>query len=144
MPRFQHPPAALRNVQQNNRLYGLLAKLGLGSEDRADLCRQFSGGRTRSSRELLAQEADQLIAHLERLAEHGEPGKLYRMRRKVYSLAHELGWERPDGTVDVERLDTWCLHYGRTKKGFHDHTLGELRDLITQLEIVLRKTDTHG
>mgnify|MGYP007026480074 CR=1 FL=1 len=131
-------------MQQNNRLFGLLAKLGLGGDDRADLCRQFSAGRTSSSRELLAPEADLLIAHLERLAEHGEPGKLYRMRRKVYSLAHELGWERPDGTVDVQRLDAWCMHFGRTKKDFHEHTLAELRDLITQLEIVLRKTDAHG
>ncbi|MEO8589438.1 MAG: hypothetical protein ABI432_08730 [Flavobacteriales bacterium] len=131
-----------RTNQQNARMHVLLGKLDIDSDQRHELVYQFTQGRTNSSREMLAHECNSLIHTLEQQLDDTEGDKLYRMRRKVFSLAHELGWELINGKVDRERLDFWCSKYGKFHKALMEHTVPELRSLITQLELVNSKA--HG
>lgn len=133
-----------RTNQQNARLFVLLGQLDIDAEQRAELVHQFTNGRTCSSREMLAHECNSLIHHLEQQTGQGEPDQLYRMRRKVFSLAHELGWELMSGKVDKDRLNNWLLKYGKHHKELYKLNASELRDTITQLERVAERVERHG
>jgi hypothetical protein len=134
----------LRTNQQNSRLFVLLGKLDIDSEQRGDLVHQFTGGRETSSRLMLAHECNSLIHHLEAQLDGIDGGKLYRMRRKVFSLAHELGWEEGSGKVDKDRLNGWLMKYGQHKKDLLAMTTKELRDTVTQMERMNAKADRNG
>lgn len=134
-----------RTTQQNSRLFYLLGRLDIDAEQRADLVHQYTNGRTCSSREMTAMECNSLIHHLEQqLGEGDQGGQMYRMRRKVFSLAHELGWELMNGHVDRDRLNNWLLKFGKHKKELKQLSAAELRDTITQLERVTERAERHG
>lgn len=136
-----YTPGQPRTSGQNARMHILLGKLKLDTEQRHELASQFSQGRTSSTRELTAIEANNLIHQLELQARMGtDEGKLYNMRRKVFSLAHQLGWETPDGKVDRARLDGFCEKRGVAHKPLMQHTVRELAALVTQLQNV---NDSH-
>lgn len=134
-----------RTTQQNARLFVLLGKLDIDAEQRAELVHQFTNGRTTSSREMMAYECNSLILHLEKQTGEGDQGgQMYRMRRKVFSIAHEMGWELMNGQVDKDRLNHWLLKYGKHKKELLKLSAAELRDTITQLERVAERAERHG
>lgn len=133
-----------RTTQQNARLFYLLGRLDIDAEQRAELVHQYTNGRTTSSREMLAHECNSLIHHLELQTGQDQGGQLYRMRRKVFSLAHEMGWELTSGQVDKDRLHNWLLKYGKHHKELMKLSAAELRDTITQLERVAERVERHG
>lgn len=127
----------LRTPAQSNRLFGLLGKLDIDNEGRAYLVEQFTEGRTTSTKELREHECAALIDHLDNLVRNTNADAAQKMRRKVFSIAHELGWEDIGGKVDTDRLHNWLLKYGYLHKPLNDYTSHELPRLITQLEKVL-------
>lgn len=133
-----------RTLAQNGRLHLLLGKLGIDTEQRHELVHQFTNGRTTSSKALTAVECNQLIHTLEKQVNDGEGEKLYRMRRKMFSLSHDLGWELPNGKVDRARLDGFLAKYGPGKKPLMHLSVAELVKAITQLERVNEKQATNG
>lgn len=128
----------LRTPQQHQRLFGLLGKLGLGEETRHTLVHTFTNGRTTSTRDMLAHECNQLIMHLENMVP-GSEHPLFNARRKLFAIAHELGWERKDGTIDRDRLNEFLMRRGAVKKPFLQLNRAELAQVITQLETMARK-----
>lgn len=144
MAKHTYSPTEPRTLQQNSRLHVLLGQLGIDTEQRHELVLQFTHGRTHSSRAMLALECNQLIHSLEKQYESGEGQKQYNMRRKVFSLAHELGWELPDGKVNRDHLDAFILKRGGTKKPFMKLSTKDLRNLITQLEVMNAKQQPNG
>jgi hypothetical protein len=141
---FHYSATDLRTTQQNARLFVLLGKLDIDAEQRAELVHQFTHSRTTSSREMLAHECNSLIHHLEQQLGDGDQDSRYKMRRKVFSLAHELGWEGADGKVDKDRLNNWLLKYGQHHKELAKLSAKELVDTITQLERVAERVERHG
>lgn len=138
-----YTPDQPRTKAQNARLFTLLGKLRLGEDERHELAFAFSDGRTSSTRELRAYECNNLIHHLEKMLKaHPEEVKHYNMRRKVFSLAHQLGWELPNGKVDMVRLNGFCLKRTACKKPLLAMTVKELVAVVTQLENINDKQ--HG
>ncbi len=132
---------------QNRRLHQLLPQAGIDAIDKKALVKEFSNGRTESSRELLMNEAQLLIRHLEAslgliatapTAEQDEASDL--MRRKILSLAHEMRWEIPaTGKVDMGRVNGWCQARGFGKKVLNDYSHAELTKLLSQFKIMYSK-----
>jgi len=119
---------------QNKRLHQLLTETGLAEEKKA-LVLQYSSIDSESSKDLLVNEANSLIKHLENMVpKKADPGDV--QRKKIISFAHKMGWKLENDRVDMARLDNWCKHYGRYHKKLNDHTLQELPYLVTQIEEV--------
>lgn len=88
------------------------------------------------------QEARELIAYLENSRTTPSPEE--RMRRKIISRAHEMGWKTPEGKADIERIDNWCLNYGYLKKKLNQYTYNELPKLVTIFEEKVYKQFLSG
>lgn len=131
---------------QNRRLHQLLPQAGMTAEDKKALVKEFTNGRSDSSRELLMAEAQRLIQHLEAslglvatapTAAHEEASD--QMRRKILSLAHEMRWELPSGKVDMGRVNGWCQARGFGKKVLNEYSHPELQKLVSQFKIMYSK-----
>lgn len=123
-----------RTVEQNKQLYSLLNEKRL-LQVKGELVESFSDGRTSKSSELSYDECDRLIRHLR----YGmDP--LQNARRKVLSLAHDLGWETPDGKIDWKVLNAW-LESPKCKAGklLNDQDAKELVTTAQQLRYILTK-----
>jgi hypothetical protein len=62
-----------------------------------------------------------------------------KMRRRILSLCHTLGWNVWDHhsqkhVVDWERLNSWMLKYGYLHKPLNRYSYFELGKLVTQFE----------
>ena len=105
-------------------------------ELKQELVWSFSNQRTSSSRELNVHEAQALISYLKNL----DPKEVAaeKMRRKIISKAHKLRWELPDGKIDMQRVDGWCITYGGYGKKLNQHAYDELVQLVTAFDRVYR------
>lgn len=104
---------------------------------------EHSHGRTESTRDLTEIETDAIIRKLE--AEFVQFDVANKMRRKLISMAREMGWETTPSNspwrrrvADMDRLNAWCVKYGQFHKTLNKHTLQELPLLISQFEQVYR------
>jgi len=123
------------NPGQLKALNTLVGKLGIDKESKAVMVEGFSNGRCTSSKELFMNEAADMIKHLKSL--DPEESKAEKMRRKIISLAHEMGW-KVDNKADMKRIDNWCTVYGHGKKKLNSYTYKELPTLVSQFEGVYR------
>jgi hypothetical protein len=85
---------------------------------------------------LSRSQAERLVKELQAKITDDHANK---QRRKMFSIAHELGWHLP-GTmaVDRQRLEAWVLKYGYLHKPLMSYLLAELPTLVSQLESVLK------
>lgn len=125
---------------QRKRLFGALAAIGQKSkEQRAELIRAFTNGRTDSTRELSSYEADELIKKLE----SKDYQSADRQRKKIISMAYEMRWgnpNTPEGRDEtVRRIDNWCISKTAYRKHFNSLTLQELPHVVTQFREVYKK-----
>lgn len=137
----------LRNKDQNTRLYALIGKLKIDKEQKEEFVYKHTNGRTTSSSGMLVHECQALINELQvtanKLPKSQDEKSKNDQRRKLFSIAHELGWTK-GGKVDSERLDEWVKKYGhRHPQKLNDYSLQELPRLITQFEYVL-KSKVHA
>lgn len=137
-----------RTNQQNKALYTLFASLGIDSDTKQELIYEYSGGRTSKSSELYQMEAHKLIGDLAEKANPTKPQttKLtqeeleakypgHKMRRKVISIARELGWfERNSGKFEIGLLNSFLVKYGFGHKTLNEYNYEELPRLISQME----------
>ena len=93
-----------------------------------------SSERTTSTRQLTSNEAIDLIKYLK--SQDPDEQKAEKMRRKIISMAHEMGWKLPGGTISMTRVDFWCIKYGYLHKKINQYTYTELPKLVTQFETV--------
>jgi len=126
------------NTTLNSRLHLLLTQSGK-TQHKKDLVFSFTSGRSDSSREMTDQEARDMISYLEGSKTAPDPAD--RMRKKIISMAREIGWEKRTATgraADMERIGNWVLKYGALKKPFNDYKINELPALVTQFERVYK------
>lgn len=129
-------PFVFRTLEQNTRLHKLVAMLKIDADHKAELVDTVSQGRVSSSKDLSMQECELLIRHLQQIVNEGDPAPS-RMRRKIMSMCHVLGWTDSQGKVDYKRLSGWLNKYGYLHKPLNDYSIKELPALVTQFEKLL-------
>ncbi|ASZ11079.1 hypothetical protein KTO58_19845 [Chitinophaga pendula] len=107
----------------------MFKKLNIGSEERAVIVLGFCKGRDSSCTMLYMEEARLLIRHLK--SRDPEEKKAEVMRRKIISMAHEMGWELPGGKADMRRIDGWCLQQMGLGKKLNQFNYNELPKLVS-------------
>ena len=124
------------NHAQNKAVYALLNKTGLLPQ-KENIVAGISDGRTTSTRELTPQEAIDLIKYLKNQDQSEIAADV--MRKKIISLAHEMGWHVA-GTrkADMRRIDEWCKKFGYGKKSLDNYHYNELPKLVSQFESVYK------
>jgi hypothetical protein len=133
-------------------LHALLAKRGLMDEKR-DMIREATLGRSESARDLTPEELADLVqalsAGMPEAPRKGQPQDRteearQRMIRRLYAQARELGWVVPDGNggtkVDAPRLNRWALQYGSAHVLPGRCTNDQVRDLVTQMDVMIKRT----
>lgn len=104
-------------------------------DEKANIVSQYTNGRTESVREMNEQEAARLIDDLKRLApNHKATHGGEKMRRKLISMAHELGWKLSNGKIDMKRVNEWCVKYGHKHVALNQYTYNDLPQLLSQFE----------
>lgn len=128
---------------QLRAIHALLNEAGL-MDEKADIVGGFTGGRTTHVREMKKGEAMALIQHLKSASPQPSPKEREyvgseKMRNKILSMAHEMGWHQ-EGTnkIDMKHVNDWCLKYGYLHKKLDDYTYSELPRLVTQVEGVYK------
>lgn len=104
--------------------------------NKADLVLAFTDGRSESSSDLLASEADGLIKYLKALDNNGESANT--MRRKIIAMCHRINWTKSLGKVDMERLNGWCREKSYLKKNLNDYKYNELPKLVSEFTNVYK------
>lgn len=102
--------------------------------DKDELVYGASSGRTTSLRQLTMIEAKGLLSILL------ESDPANNMRKKIYSMAHEMRWVKSSdpGKVDKQKLDAIVLKYGYLHKKLMSYSYEELPKLVTQVENMLK------
>lgn len=120
------------STEQQKQIRSLLMKVN-GFSKKEEWVGGRTGGRTTQTHEMLAGEAMQMIAWLE-----DRDGSMNRMRRKVISLAHQLGWKDardPEGKrADYARINNWMVTYTACKKPMARQSAEELKTSLDQFE----------
>lgn len=126
----------MSNAAQIKAIYTLLGHNNLRDE-KVSIVRAFTGNRTDSVRKMSFTEAQELISHLKSLDQQDKAA--VRMRNKILSMAHEMGWHKP-GTdrIDMDHVNNWCLKNSSLKKRLDAYTYNELPQLVTQFEQVYK------
>lgn len=113
-------------------LHVLLNKTKLAGQ-KAALVSSFSNEHTESAKELLFEEASALLRYLEgQLPSSDKTSSANQMRRKIISTFHKMQWEKPDGKIDIERVNEWCRTKSYLKKELQAYTSEELPKLVSQ------------
>lgn len=134
-------------TQQLKAIHALLHKKGLLHE-KPEIITVFTDGRTHSSKEMTMEEARELLIVFNTSSPapspQGEKGDKGPMIRKLFAMAHEMGWivkttmVTPAGEIvaknDNSRVYGWVLKYGYLKKDLRQYQYKELPKLLTQFE----------
>lgn len=122
----------------SKRLHALLNMLNL-MEMKADLVRQYTNGRTLSTKDMDNVEALALIHALD--GEREQRSKA--MRGKIIHYLCLLGMTKPDGSADYERINNWVQNRTGSrnprKKKLLYLTPKELLAVLTQVEVWYKK-----
>ena len=124
------------------QLFAILKKLGL---DYKDIVAEFTNGRTESLSSLSDGEYKELLLRMQRYNPANDPAN--KMRRKIISIARQMRWTKSHNggeIVDMQRLDNWCIKYGKYNKSLNKHTLQELTVLVTVFEEGVYKSYLKG
>lgn len=112
-----------------------MSEMGIDEETRKMMVSQATAGRTDSSSKMYRTEMSTLLDHLKSLnTDETNSDKADRLRKKIISMAHEMSWESLQGRADMERINNWCIKYGKYHRPLNDHSILELGILITQFE----------
>ncbi len=128
--------------EQIKIIHAILNKLGM-IDEKAGLVSDFTNGRTTSSREMTFAEAFSLTGYLRTL--QPTENSSIKMRNKILSMAHELGWELNEYTrggkkkIDMNHLNNWCIKHGHAKKKLDKYTNAELPMLVSQMEVIYKQ-----
>ncbi|WP_317899452.1 hypothetical protein [Aurantibacillus circumpalustris] len=139
----------IRTLSQNKILHYQLGKLNIPSDVKEDLVMQFTNGRETRSSAMKPEECQALINHLNvvikqmvKVVEVPKPvwenSPENRMRKKVLSICHEMGWKLPSGKIDMNRVNDFCEKRGHKHCKLNFYKVDELPELVTQFEKVLK------
>lgn len=123
-------------LSQITAIHTLLSKQGLKDEKRS-IVLSFTAGRTDSVKEMRNEEAAALIGHLKSM--DPEEKSADKMRNKILSMAHEMGWRIPGTTkVDMNHINGWMRSKSYLKKDLDTYRYAELPKLVSQFEEVYK------
>lgn len=114
-------------------IQALMSKLQLRRQ-KDDLIAGASAQRTTSTRQLYYAEAKALIQYLKGQDPQEQAGD--KMRKKIIGMAHEMRWQHPDGSADMQRLDAWMRTSSYLHKPLRHYRYAELPTLVSQFEKV--------
>lgn len=114
-------------IKQLQYVHKLLMREGI-SFMAEDLALEYSNHRTNKLQDLFYHETQQLISFL------AGPSSKSKMQRKILSMAHEMRWEHPNGKVNIEKLDAWCVKHTPHHKPFNKLTEHELPLVVSIFE----------
>jgi hypothetical protein len=111
--------------------------------DRSVLVQEFSHGNKYGLTDLTEWELQEFNRWMRSKATElennaTEPEKCNQIRRKIIALFHKMKWQTPQGTIDLERLNAWCIKYGQFHKPLNAHNLPEVTKLCSQVEEVYK------
>lgn len=117
--------------------------------DREDLVYEYTGGRTKSLRELTPAEYEGLIKWLSRQIDahnsNWQNSPENQMRRKIIALFYKMGYRvttigyQHPSKADMTAIKVWVMKYGYLHKDLNEYTVEELPKLVTQVEEIYRK-----
>lgn len=123
---------------QLSAFYAILSERGL-KDDKDDIVRQISEGRTTSAAALTFNEAQQWIKAMNARPTKEDPRK--RMVNHIIAMATEIGFVKwvqkvdTNGQLKMVRnyadLHTWILKYGYLHKKLNDYSYEGLPKLVT-------------
>lgn len=112
----------------------LISKRNL-RDHKADIVSEYTHGRGTSVKDLNFIEANALIDHLNGGKKEVEKESAkYKMKMKILSMAHELGWQLVGGKIDMERVNAWCNKYGHMHVDLDKYHEADLPTLVSQFE----------
>lgn len=128
--------------EQKTTIHVLLGKMGRGDdkEYKESLVSDFTDRRETSTTQMQWSEAEAMIEALRRVTVDPHEEDIKTMRRKMFYYMHNMSWYVPGSNkkLDYDRLDNWCLTYGKVKKKLTQYEYLELVDILTQFELVYR------
>lgn len=119
------------------RLHTLIGKLHIDEDAKRAMIAGATNGRTTSSREMTSQEIEGLCNGLAStaLSQQGDiKDSRDVMRKKIISRGYKLGWTLPNGKIDMEAVNTWCIDYGHMHVPLNDYKYDELVKLVGQMD----------
>ena len=133
------------------RLFALLTKAGVDSEQRKAFVTEITAGKFTSSSDLTDYQVETLCKHLEDKM-NGANDACDHLRKKILSCCHELGWYKRneqgdldlkdgDKQLDFDYINAYCLKHGHYHKALNDHKLEELQGnsgLVFQFNTMLK------
>jgi hypothetical protein len=138
-----------RSATQNKALHGLLMKLNIAAEHKAELVLSFTDGRTERSSEMTYAECQSFIQWCQSQTARGGRQVPADAQKKYWLSA--TSWVGISATprgqlymhlgrpvLDFVRIDAFCVERGNAHKPLQHHTSGELTTLVTIFERVLK------
>lgn len=136
---------------QKKVLHRIKRQKGMSDDMYRDLIRQFSNGRTDTSRELTKDEATQLISRL--LDEDGRDASLQRKKHRlvcrIYRISCEISGLNGDYNssdpvekqMNIAKLNAWIRQYGACKKPISQQNYEELKQTHRQITARLKREE---
>lgn len=116
-----------RTPAQNERLHALIGQLRFDKEEKAELVKAFTNGRSTSSKDLTFAEADLLIKYLD----NQQNGSIKKMRSKIINIAKDIGLVKGN-ELDWERLNKFLID--KFKQPLHQIPKDVLPKAVTAME----------
>lgn len=138
-----------RTITQNKQLHGLLAKLQIGADIKANMILQFTQGRTDKSSEMSVDECKFMIGALNRQwqdmkgqksAKRQYNGIEQDLRRKVFKLFYDIGFISSSDNTQRKLfvINSWIGKKTQFEKTLNELNETELNSCIKQLYTVRR------
>jgi hypothetical protein len=120
-------------TEEIKHIRGLLSKAGYTEPgNKEDQCMFYSKGRTISLKAMHHAETQDMIRGLKEELGMVDVSPDQKMRRKIISMAHEMGLHIP-GTnkIDMVEVNNWCINKSGHKKPLNDLNHFELTKAVT-------------
>lgn len=138
--------------QQLKALQACFSKLGFDTEERHGFVKQFTCGRTQSSRELTFDEALQMLRGLNGDMEQIKKkaavaaaklvGEIYALSLKISFLNRDFNLDTPeDFEMNKAKINVFARKSSACHKNLTKMTLEELKAFKKQLEAILHKEE---
>lgn len=109
-------------------------------ELKAALMVQYTGSESKAStKDLTYHQAQELIRSLKSKSMDTKEMSSDKMRKKIISMAHDMGWQYVHPTygklcADMKAINQWCIKYGYLHKPLDKYAYEELPTLVSQFE----------
>lgn len=104
----------------------LLRKAQIDEDEKRELVMHLTNDRTDSLKAMTHEETQLLVEALGGGDKDRQP-----MVRKILSMAHTMGWEHADGSVNLNRVNAWCRKYTKHHCDLDALTYEQLPEVVT-------------